>query len=178
MTTPQVRVRQVPVTSADREAMLHKHPLENLSHEIGRKRVSPTLSLVATHQISEVYRYEFEGIVKVYDIRLIKEAIYKKEIPVQAIVMDLTDAYVDHVFNMGGCEQDHLNSITLKDIKRPAIGILYDDGLQVVDGSHRIVARWRRFNKQSARLLIIPGVVDFRFLINEKDLSNATWLKR
>lgn len=175
MDTPRVTCIEVPVTKADRDAMLHKHPIETELKEVARQQVGPGLTLVAKRQMMEVYRHEFDGVVKFYDIRAIKNLIHNGMIPVKALRLELNDAYVDHIYNLGGCEQQRLDAITEQDIERPGIGIFYPDGVQIVDGSHRIVARWRRFNKRFARLLITPGEIEALFLINPRELDQTPW---
>jgi hypothetical protein len=165
---PICQVAQVPITEADRAAMLYKHPLETKIKE-SRTRVSPTLTLLARRATVEIYRHEQDGVVKIFDIRAIKNKIYQNTIPVSCLLMTLNEAYVNHIFAYGGCEQEHIDRITEEDIKRPAIGVLYPDGLQIVDGSHRIVSSWRRFKKETMRLLVVPGELEFLFLCDPKD---------
>jgi len=169
MDTPQINVREVPVTDADRKAMLHKHPIETPLVEVSRTHISPTMTLIAKRQMIEVYRHEIDGVVKIYNVRELKDLIGQNMIPVKALRLELNGPYVDHIFNYGGCEQAHIDRITQEDIKRPAIGLLYPDGVQIVDGSHRIVARWRRFGKKEARLLLVPGEIDDLFLFDPRE---------
>lgn len=163
---PSATVREVPVTQADRDAMLHKHPVETGLVEIMR-----TPGVIVGRKVYEVFHHEIDGVVKIYDIREIKNAIHADQVPVICMRVTLNDAYVNHLYTYGGCEQDHVNRITAEDIKRPGIGFVYPEGLQIVDGSHRIVARWRRFGKKHARLLVLPGAIDHMFLIDPSEFN-------
>ena len=174
--SPRIRVREVEVTQADRDAMLHKHPIEIPPVEVGRTQVSPTETVVTTCIVSEVYRHEENGVVKIYNIREIKDLIYTNDIPVKALQIYMSDEYVSYIFTYGGCEQSHVDRVTEKDIERPAIGVFYPDGLQIIDGTHRIVAQWRRFNKKKMRILVVPGELEHLFLIDQDELVDAVWL--
>lgn len=81
-------------------------------------------------------------------VRQLKDAIVADTIPYEVFRTKLTPEWYETIATRSGIEESHLASITAKQLQVPPIGVIFpaDQSLRSVDGSHRIVKRWRYGN--------------------------------
>lgn len=83
----------------------------------------------------------------IYFVRQIKDAIVQDRIKYRVGRTKLNEEWYNMVLTKNGVEEDHLKDIPNRLLAVPPIGVMcLNNGLQIIDGSHRIVKRWRYGN--------------------------------
>lgn len=81
----------------------------------------------------------------VFNVRGIKDALADRKLPFAIYEVDLTEDWINHIENNNGVEQEKIAKVDDTRINDPGILLLWPWGdSTVIDGNHRMVARWRR----------------------------------
>lgn len=142
----QVQVHPIECTEEHLRGFAHKHPLEMSEYSLEKLPPGSSHTYLATWLIRrEMHSFQADDIgAVVIDITSIKKLLATQRIRPVMIRMDLHQEWVDHTFTSCGCEEDHIQRLTLEDLRRP--GIMMDWGYRrtcQIDGNHRLVRSWR-----------------------------------
>lgn len=112
---------------------------------ISEQKITDDLFLRETRVTYESFDFYFESQDKTYrfNVRAIKDAIVSGKLPFMMYRADLTERWHDITVNQAGIEEERIPLV--KNVNRPGIMVLWPDESSVlIDGNHRLVARWRR----------------------------------
>lgn len=119
------------------------------------------------HPLDQIFTHvDPEGVTRHFNASALLRAIMRKQIqPLpQFIELGLDEGLVDYIEKNQGVEQDHVERISEASTNNPILMVEFkDDGTHVIiDGSHRVVKRWR-MGKHSIPCILVkePGWVPF-----------------
>lgn len=133
------RIRRKDIESFSRMASLEG------SQTLSEIKVSEGLYLRKSFVTEEIFDFYFDAEDKTYrfNVRWIKNAIVKGEIPFAMFRATLTKEWYDIILQQAGIEEDRISEI--KELNRPGLLVIWPDQSSVlIDGNHRLIARWRR----------------------------------
>lgn len=163
---PALRLNWIRKQKRHQRAFGHRHPME--------QKILTGLTMektgVVAHGIEITENYtllnlELCPVPMTINVTRIKEGIFNGAIKFQMARCTNTQAWHDYIFQSCGCEDEHVARLTLEDLKRPAIMIMWDDSMHMtstIDGSHRICRRWREgFSFFEVAFVAYPDVRQF-----------------
>jgi len=112
---------------------------------ISKEEVADGLYLTTTHVTDESFDffYDSRNVTYRFNIRKIKDAIVAARIPFRMFRATITEKWYNLIMKMGGIEEDRIPQLT--DLNRPGLVVIFEDGNSlIIDGNHRLVARYRR----------------------------------
>lgn len=113
--------------------------------------------IVKSYEQREIFDFHSEEMGALsFDVRGIRDGIYCGMLENMFVELELNAEYVQAVYAANGVEETQIKDLTAKDLARPGIGVMIKNGnLILIDGNHRLVARWRKGLK-TFRLFIVP----------------------
>jgi hypothetical protein len=155
---PCVVMRRIPTKKWHLKGFAHVHPME----KVARTMLSPDLMLGIASL--ETYHLEQEDIGKVIiNVTGIKKGLVNGDIRFQMVELALTQEWVEYIMETCHTEEEGIARHTLEDLKRPGIMIAWNPDASFtsqIDGSHRLVRRWREGMKtMELAMVYLPFVL-------------------
>lgn len=99
-----------------------------------------------TSGVREVFRHvDLDGLVRHFSIPTLTRMIRTKPEDWSLSSLPLTKVDVDHVLKNNGVEKERIKAYPLSKLDIPGIACIFPEGsILIVDGSHRLVKRFRR----------------------------------
>jgi hypothetical protein len=125
------------------------------------------------HPMDQIFTHtDPAGVTRHFNASMMTRAVLARQVTPDLGEFELTDELGGHVAANHGIEEHHLETITDKMLESPVLMVHFEDGTDlIVDGSHRLVKKWRRGDKTVHALVFMPGQWE-RFLVDfGRDLS-------
>ena len=154
MTTPTpapgerlAETRKSTLTAQDRVGLAWVAPPEKVGGETTRIHLSDGNIVVRTEERREIFCFTTEGETVLFDVRGIKDAVLAGWLQYSVHQIDLNEKLVADRLARGGVEEPHVARIKGEQLNRPGVMIWFPEFPDVhhvlIDGNHRVVARWR-----------------------------------
>lgn len=99
---------------------------------------------------------DLEGITRHFNATALWTAILKKQCPANYAVVDLFEELVEALRKNHGIDTEHLKKVAKdeKRIEEPILVVHIGDDQLIIDGSHRVVARWDNGKKDQPAVFV------------------------
>jgi|GEM_PF-5376395 hypothetical protein len=112
---------------------------------LSEEKVADGLFLRTTHVVEETFDfyYEDQNVTYRFNVRAIKNAIVDQKIPFAMFRATITEKWYGLICKHGGIEEERVAKVS--DVNRPGLVVIWpEENSLIIDGNHRLVARYRR----------------------------------
>jgi hypothetical protein len=132
------------------------------------------------HPMDQIFNHtDPQGVTRHFNASAMTRAILSRKVAPTLMQFELDEHTAKHIEANHGIEEKHLATIDDKMLESPVIMVHFEDGSDlIVDGSHRVVKRWRNGLRTVDAVLFMPGqwepfLVDFGVDLSLRDITTA-----
>ena len=155
-----VHANAKPTLDSDIAAFRYQHPMDSKSEKL-KAQISSDAYLYECRYVFETFAFscpEYGAVT--FDVRGIKDALADRKLKFQMYEMALVPDFVEHVRTNNGVEMQRVAGLSVADLERPPIALLWPDGhSSFIDGNHRIVRRWDD-GLRTLRFALVPVALE------------------